>query len=527
MPGNPELVKSFNPPENFQRPDLNSYTPDKILTKNDRMIQFNVMLMKTLGLSYSLEARQRMQDLIFNNCFGRNYNTPNSASDFIGIPDPEKLPTQGKYANLTKDQLKNCIVVATRKVLNQKTGKDEIQLMAPGGFNDIFEAMAQTTLREAKEEINAQTVTDIHVLGQESNPLRDERMNVISVHSTGCVDASELKAKDDANGFMIIKLINDDGSFNRSWFEAGELIDVSGKTIVHTGVRADHKVIFSKLYDFWDRTNTARLKRGEPIIPLDQVLKSTKGIMPDQWYRNFHDHPEGTDKYSKFVGSDGALTKIDETPNVSFAFQKMKQILLEKKVDDAKSEKLARELTAKMVQADMLPLFPQAAVTADCLLLKGNNLVVHKRKDGKYSLPGSFFEPKPNENIDLTAFAKNMIYDEYHAYAEVVDYLGCVGGDVAMEGKQADERYPRLSHVFVAYQSADRKLEPQNKEDEIVEIPLFDANGGLSKEIEAGQWAYGHNKEIIPLLINYLEQINPGRKETAEAALQKVPRKKI
>jgi hypothetical protein len=107
--------------------------------------------------------------------------------------------------------------------------------------------------------------------------------------------------------------------------------------------------------------------------------------------------------------------------------------------------------------------------------------------------------------------------------------VGTVGGSVAL-GKQADDRYPRLSYVFAGilatiYKPTEKDIPPGSK---IIEIPIWEDKTRriLSKEIKEGinrtGWAYGHGPEILEsYLPSLLSSLDPDGKLTAEQIMRR------
>lgn len=492
-------------PENFYTSPEGAYFPNRILQDNGRMRKFYEIANSITPLE---NVKRRLKDLIFNNCAGRNFPLPNNAGDFIGAVDSEKADDP---------RLKNCIVLIKVK------GK----LAVAGGFNDIGEAMTQTIAREAAEETGATHVDNFVVFGEQSVKIRDNRFQVISACASAVIDPEELQAKDDADEIVIVPLIDENGDLNDSYFAKGEYLDAKGKKFSHDGLRADHGEIITKLYNWWK-------ENGKPKgLALDQALKEWSKLHPQKWFSDYNEHPAGADVYPRL---DTPYGQIWFTPNVKFALEQTIKILAEANIEDA--ERKAQQFVINNIKADILPQFPQAATTVDCLIMEGDSLIVFQRADGRLSLPGRFYSPEPQGSPheeetmfapNLATFAQQVSVDEFGIDFRPKYFVGTVGGKVAL-GRQTDDRYPRLSYVFAGiptatYTPKEGDIPPGSK---IIKIPIWEnkAEGILSKEILQGingqGWAYGHTGEIlIPLLGPALQILDPTRRLTAEQAVRR------
>lgn len=482
-------------PENF-RSTPEGYYPHRIVESTKR-----VKALQEINSHFEPRTQERLFDLVIYNAYGRVFPTPNSASDFIGVVDDTdgyEPPTYSRQAAYSPYE--NCIVL----------GKVKGQLALLGGFNDIGEAMTQTAVREATEEGNIKSIESLSFVGEASAPDRDERFAVVSSLVTGIVKADEIKnAGDDAEGVFIVKLTNGFfGTLNPELRSkgSGTITDIYGNKIAHNGIRADHRELLRKLHWYWK-------SHGIPGQSLATVVRKMSGTVPQEWFEGATKHPKGMDNYSSIsIGTDRLLL----TPNIQFTIEQATKIFVEAGEEQETAISMAQKFALDAYKADVLPLFPQAAVTLDCVILEGDTIIAHKLPNGQLSLPETFYSPEKDDITDnLSSTAKQNVHDKYGISYEPHYYLGTVGGTVAL-GKQADDRYPRLSHVYVGV--ANRGIPTAGSKlpsgSEIVKIPIWKdkEKGVLSDEICNGLhnqgWIYGHNKEILEtLFVNTLNTI--------------------
>ncbi len=507
------------PPENFRGNEF-GYFPERIVELTKRVITLNYLIDSSLSQRDSdlekVKFRKKLFDLVVYNAFGRVFPNPDSAGDFVGVVDPKK----------TKDSavLRNCIILTKIRT------EDGDKLAIAGGFAQAGEAMTQAVARKASSEIGASNVADYVFFDEESKPNRDPRKVVVSTCIAGLVDSTKLKD----NVFFFPLFDPQTGRLNDDYFKPGTYTDAKGQTITHQGLRADHDIIITKLYKFWLDHSEIGIDGQSSRLSLDETLQKISPATPQEWFKHFQDYPSSEGKITAETDN-GKTEQIKMTPNIQFAIEKAEQIFKEYRFSDAR--KRAENFVLQCVKDDILPEYPQSAVTIDCVLVKsdttGDKLVVQQKADGTLALPGSFYSPefedarRQGQSVDQIAqvlVASKLGVDFRPSY-----YLGTVGGTVAL-GHQADQRYPRLSHIYAGIITGAYKPSPGSGLEEgsnIVEIPIWQdkKKGILSTAIQEGidkkGWSYDHNREIIiPLLISLLKTLYPSGKLTAEQIIR-------
>lgn len=486
-----EMIASPNKPENF-RGNEPGYYPERIVGETVRVKNLNGLIEEFCEDNETI--RKRLSDLIIYNSYGRVFPSPNHAADIIGVVDGEK-----------NSKLKNCIAMVIVK------GK----LAIVGGFNDMGEAITQTGAREASEEIGAKNIKGWVFVGERSDPVRDNRFVVVSTCMAGIVDPSEVLAGDDAEKVVFLPLIDESGDLNDSFFDGGTYTDALGKDFSHTGLRADHGETLRNFYFWWKEHGR------DKGLSLAQTLKLMSAGVPQNWFEGYKVHPSEAEKYETLSVDE---KKLLLTPNVQFTLEKVKKIFTEAGLENF--EQKAKLFVFKCIEADVLPLFPQAALTVDCVIFKGDRILVHRLPDGRFALPGSFVSHEKDEagkTIEVTA--KEVIFNKYGLDFSPNTTLGTVGGLVAT-GEEADKRYPRLSVVKVGTVSAAYSPTPKTLPtgSQIVEVNIWKdkEKGVLSEEITQAIWAYSHSKEIIQtLVLGFLKTLDPQGKYTAEQLVRR------
>ncbi len=498
-------------PESFRPGGDPLYLPHRYLEENARMIRFNRLADRT-GVNDM--ARQRLKDLVFNNCAGRNFSLPDNAGDFLGAVDSEKNP-----------DLANCIVLVKVKDPSSNEDAQKFILAIPGGFNEFGETIERTIAREGFEETNAKNASNFVLLGEQSNLIRDNHYHVISESAACVLNYDELKAKDDAREIIVVPLINKDGSFNHSYFKAGSYVDATGKEFAHDGLRADHGEVINQTYLWW-KVN------GEPKgWTFDETLKQLSIGERQEAFKNFHANPP-EEVYERRLFKAGEILL---TPNVKFALEKSTEILKAAGAPDA--EETAAKFIIELLdeENDLLPRFPQRATTVHCLVVEGDDLVVFQRKDGSLGLPGKYYSPeKPNSSYqqkytfarNLRDFAVEVAEKEFGIDFRPKTFIGA-----AALGDQLDEPYPTLSYVYAGVSTASHRAKvldiPQASK--IVKIPIWEdkKKGILSKEILEGidgqGWAFNHGIRVIQLYLKpFLVTKDPDGRQSAEDILRSV-----
>lgn len=520
--------------ENFHPPGEEGFYPNRIvkerlsdgtLTDTQRMHDLWDIINNALADHYSTSIktkyRQKLYDLIISNCYGKIFPAPDNASDFAGVVDT----TQD-----SKDQrFENCITL-----IKGKDGK----LKFAGAFNYCGEAPTQTAARVAAKELGVSKATNYVFLGEQSKPNRDPRSDpktdpkqkgkvIITSFYGGLVNPHEL-----SDEVIIVPLFTQEGGiprFNNLSIKGGVLTDSRGKQVEYTGFFADHKIMMKQMFENWQTHNQIDVIGRTHPLSLAETLKEQSRHTPQEWFENYKDYPESKGK----INISG--TEISLTPNIEFALSKTEDILTEYDTADKPFQKgwaahqRALEFVKRCVEKDILPEHQGPATAVDCVMPKVDNIRVLRKKNRRLTLVGTFYSAEAHKaresGRNLRFLAESVMSDKIGIDARVCCDLGTVGGTVAMMGKQADERFPRVSFPKVLIDTGTYDSYPKDLPEgtEIIDIPIWKdkANGIISDEILHGidgmGWDYGHNEEIIiPLFIGKLRQLNPAMDKTAE-----------
>lgn len=437
------------------------------------------------------ELRTMLVDLIEANAFGRLYEIASQAGDLIPAIKSNGDP-----------KLKNCIAM----IINRK------RLATIGGFHDPMkaEALTQTTAREGLEEAKGH-MSNFVFIGEQSNPIRDERKPIVSAVSMALTDVESLEQGDDAEKVVIIKIFDDNGNLTPEALLAGDHVDARGVPYSHIGPRADHSmIIYENLNKFFKKF------RKDPTEPLEDVVRRMSGTIDQKWYQfdptQFHE-----DKYEKV-----SVDNVDMlmTPNMLFVREKARDILRLAGVPDEQADAAALSFMARMKLADILPEFPEGATTTDLILFsqqKPDHIVVAMWPNGKLILPGTYFTPIKDSAENLKMVSARTGWSKFGVDSHIFHCLGVAGGKVAT-GKQTEQGYPRNSFIFVG-STTQGLLTPFPRNlpagSITMEIPIFkpgtfEPSDEVVNGINGQGWGYEHNKEILlPWFYPFIETVDP------------------
>ena len=519
------------PPENFHSPGSSDFLPSRVLkemvdgrlqdtyrVRTLRELIDRNLLDKSEDMQFSLlNTKKKLFDLVMHNAWGKAFPTPSTTEDFVGVIDHAKAK-DGKF--------RNCIVLTS---VRDENGDTKLSLV--GGYNQIGEAVTQTAARKTAKKTGAKNITHYTYCFEASEPNRDWRdVNATSVYS-GLVDLDEL----DRSNTYIIPLTGDGDELNQAYFNAGVLTDVTGKQIEHHGMLIDHAILVTRYHKFWLRNSKMRINASGQIerTSLAEAIAEASKTTPQDWFNWEKYIPDKFDRVDveggKIVDRKSQNGQMRLTPNILFAVEKAEQIF--KAFNVPNPHERAMRFICQCKEDDILPEYPPHAVTVDSILVDtdemGNDLlIVHQRPNGTLALPGGFYAPEQKDvndsGLNLTNFARTVLAKKYGVDFRPCADLGTVSGTVAL-GREADPRYPRVSHVKIGIVTNAYNPEPQGgleKGSKIVKIKLWKnkEKGELSDEIMNGidgkGWSYGHNEEIIkPLLSRFFEHNDPARRK--------------
>lgn len=487
-----DYCRSSPTPEDFRRDGLN-YIGTKVVENTSRFQALQNIIedqLESCDITDKDTLRRRLLDLIVFNCHGRIFSIPNSCSDFIPVVDTDKHP-----------ELKDALVM----ILHQDPD-GQYSLAFPGGYNDFGESIATTTVRELEEELGTSEPKNLVFCGEASSVERGGL--AVSSLTSGLVDPDKLEAGDDAEGFVLVNVLDDKGNLNSRFNNGGTFKDARGEEFTIRGFRDDHWFLLIKFHEFWSAYGR---NQG---LSFQETLKRMSTLTPQEWFA-----PENAPAllpHEEILEDRG----LKLTPNIGFALENVQKILQEAGVDNP--ENRAHDLIKKTVEAGVVPEYPQAPVTVDCLIIEDDNLVVLEDQNGRLRLPGTFFAPEENEfGENLTNNTQRVVADKTGIHYRPAYYLGCVGGKDVL-GRYADTRGPRLTHVFVGQSSKNRLAENARQSQlpegtKVIRIPIFSDSSRtqLSDRILSGDWTFSHNQEILkPLLPKFIGAFDPDNSST-------------